>query len=197
MTEQQKVSRKEQILQCLASMLENPKAERITTASLAKAVGVSEAALYRHFPSKARMFEGLIEFVEETVFSRVNMIARGDDSALNQCHQILSLLIIFAERNPGISRILNGSALTGEHERLNERVSQIFVRVDSQLKQILREAEVKEGLKLSVFVPVAANMLLAMAEGRIQQFVRSNYAIKPSENWEHQWGALTKGLVAG
>jgi len=196
MSEQQKLSRKEQILQSLASMLENPKAERITTASLAKAVGVSEAALYRHFPSKARMFEGLIEFVEETVFSRVNMIARSDEPALTQCQQILSLLLIFAERNPGISRIMTGSALTGEHERLRERVGQMFVRIDSQIKQILREAEVKEGLKLSVFVPVAANLLLAITEGRIQQFVRSNYAIKPTENWEHQWQAITRGLAS-
>jgi TetR/AcrR family transcriptional regulator len=196
MTEQQKISRKEQILQCLASMLENPKAERITTASLAKSVGVSEAALYRHFPSKARMFEGLIEFIEDTIFTRVSMIVReSEDTGIVQCQKILGLLLFFSEKNPGISRILTGSALTGEHERLGERVGQLFNRLDTQIRQILRESEVKDGLRLNLHNPASANLILAFAEGRIQQYVRSNFEVLPTEHWENQWQVLINGLV--
>lgn len=135
------ISRREQILQALAHMLETSPGARITTAGLAKTVGVSEAALYRHFPSKAKMFDGLIEFIEETIFERIAVILREDNSAMGRCEKILGLLLTFAERNPGISRILTGDALTGETERLRTRVTQLFDRLETQLKQILREAE--------------------------------------------------------
>ncbi len=172
-------------------MLEANPGERITTARLATAVGVSEAALYRHFPSKAKMFEGLIEFVEESVFSRVNLILKEESSALARCHKILVLLLGFTERNPGLTRILTGDALAGETERLRGRVIQFYDRLESQLRQILREAELREGQRTAIPVNTAANLLLAAAEGRISQFVRSEFKRSPTENWEDQWQLLT------
>ncbi len=139
-----KVSRSEQILQALARMLESNHGQRITTAALAKEVGVSEAALYRHFPSKARMFEGLIGFIEETIFSRANLISTSSSPAIRQCEQILTLVLAFVERNPGMARILTGDALAGETDRLRHRVNQFFERLETQLKQIMREAEYRK-----------------------------------------------------
>ena len=126
MTETVKTSRREQILQCLVAMLENQPGSRITTAALAKNVGVSEAALYRHFPSKAKMFEGLIDFIEETIFSRTNLITHSDAPSIRQCEQILTLVLTFVERNPGMARILTGDALAGEHDRLRNSIHQFF-----------------------------------------------------------------------
>ncbi len=193
-TKTPKVSRKAQILQCLAAMLEATPGGRITTAALAKEVGVSEAALYRHFPSKAKMFEGLIEFVEDAIFSRVSLILREETQALNQCRQILALLLGFCENNPGITRILTGDAITGESDRLRQRVIQFFGRLETQLKQILREAEMKEGKRTQLTVSETAGMILALAEGRICQFVRSGFERSPTEYWEDQWGLLSQSL---
>ncbi|WP_372776954.1 nucleoid occlusion factor SlmA [Litorivivens sp.] len=185
-------SRKQEILEALARMLEANPGDRITTAKLAEAVGVSEAALYRHFPSKAKMFEGLIEFVEESIFSRVQVITAEDSDALSRCYKILSLLLVFTERNPGITRILNGDALAGETARLRARVQQFYDRLETQLKQILRDAEVREGLRPMITVSAAANLLLASAEGRICQYVRSEFKRRPTEYWEEQWQLLTQ-----
>ena len=187
-------SRREQILQALAHMLEVSPGERITTAGLAKEVGVSEAALYRHFPSKAKMFDGLIEFIEATIFERVAIILREENSAMGRCEKILALLLTFAERNPGISRILTGDALTGETERLRTRISQFYDRLETQLKQILREAELREGVRTSVTVATAANLLMATVEGRIGQFVRSGFRRRPTEFWQDQWPVLMEGF---
>jgi len=187
-------SRREQILQALAHMLETSPGARITTAGLAKTVGVSEAALYRHFPSKAKMFDGLIEFIEQTIFERITLILREDNSAMGRCEKILGVLLTFAERNPGISRILTGDALTGETERLRLRVSQLFDRIEAQLKQILREAELREGVRTVVTVSTAANLLMAFAEGRIGQFVRSEFKRRPTEYWQDQWPVLMEGF---
>lgn len=187
-------SRRQQILQALAHMLETEPGGRITTAGLAKTVGVSEAALYRHFPSKAKMFESLIEFIEETIFERVTLIQREEPSAMGRCEKILGLLLAFAERNPGISRILTGDALTGETERLRVRVNQFFERLETQLKQILREAELREGVRTTVTVSTAANLLMAVAEGRIGQFVRSDFKNRPTEYWQDQWPVLMEGF---
>lgn len=190
-----KISRRDQILQSLAHMLEVAPGARITTAALAKEVGVSEAALYRHFPSKSKMFEGLIEFIEETIFSRVNLIANDANAdALESCNKILLLLLSFCERNPGITRLLTGDVLTGETERLRTRVIQFFDRIESQLKQILREAEMREGVRPVISVAWAANLLLATAEGRISQYVRSEFKRSPTESWEEQWPVLTHGF---
>jgi len=190
----QKVSRKDQILQCLASMLEANPGARITTASLAKEVGVSEAALYRHFPSKAKMFEGLIEFIEETVFSRINRVLAENEQAQGRCQDVISLLLTFAEKNPGMCRIMTGDALAGETERLRNRVAQFFDRVDTQLKQILREAELREGKRPAIPEAVASTLLLAFAEGRIRQFVRSEFTVKPTDQWDTLSGALSKAV---
>lgn len=191
---QQKISRKDQILQALASMLEASPGGRITTAALAKEVGVSEAALYRHFPSKAKMFEGLIVFIEESIFSRITIILKEETSAIEQCQQMLHLLLIFSERNPGLTRIITGDAITGESDRLRERIIQFFNRFEMQLKTTLREAEIKEHKKTLLPAGQTANLILSAAEGRICQYVRSGFERKPTEHWEGQWGLLSKQL---
>ena len=187
MVKPQKISRKDQILQALAHMLETSPGVRITTSALAKEVGVSEAALYRHFPSKAKMFEGLIEFIEETLFSRIALILDDEPEALRRCEKILTLLLTFCERNPGLTRIINGDALAGEPDRLRHRMIQLFDRLETQIKQILREAELNEGLRTRSTVGTTSNMILALAEGRISQFVRSEFKRKPTDQWQDQW----------
>ena len=187
---EKKPSRRQQILEALADELEKHPGERITTAGLARAVGVSEAALYRHFPSKAKMFEGLIEFIEESIFSLINRILKEESSALKRCENILSLLLGFSERNPGLTRILSGDILTGETERLRIRVSQFYERVETQLKQVLREGEMNKELTLTIPVQAQANLLLAVVEGRIIQFVRSGFKRSPVEQWNNQWALL-------
>jgi TetR/AcrR family transcriptional regulator len=194
MTTEKKVSRKEHILQALAIMLENQPGGRITTAALAKEVGVTEAALYRHFPSKAKMFEALIEFVEEVVFSRINVILQESQDVQERCEQIVSLLLIFSERNPGITRILNGDALIGEHERLQVRIVQFFDRVETQLKMVLRDGELQQKIGTRVQAPAAAALMLTYIDGRMSQFVRSTFKRKPTEHFATQWSFLTQAL---
>lgn len=189
-----KPSRRQQILQSLARMLETSPGARITTAALAREVGVSEAALYRHFPSKSKMFEGLIDFIEETLFTRISRIIAETEQAETSCQRILGLLLTFAERNPGITRILTGDALTGETERLHSRVIQLFDRLETQLRQLLREAEIKERIRPQLPPGSAANLMLATAEGRICQYVRSGFKRKPTDNWNDQWGCLAGTL---
>lgn len=188
-------SRREQILQGLALMLEEDSGKRITIAALARQVGVSEAALYRHFPSKARMFEGLIEFIEQTLFERIGRILEEVPEALPRCGQILTLVLAFAEKNPGLSRLLGGDALTGETARLRQRIHQLFERLETQLKQVLREAELREGRRPSLPIPAAANLLVAQVEGRIAQYVRSDFRHRPTEHWDDQWPVLSAGLL--
>ena len=187
---EKKPSRRQQILEALANELEIHPGERITTASLARAVGVSEAALYRHFPSKAKMFEGLIEFIEESVFGLINHILKEEPSSLKRCENILSLLLGFSERNPGLSRILCGDVLTGETERLRTRVSQFYERLETQIKQVLREGEMNKELNLTIPVQAQANLLLAIVEGRTIQFVRSGFKRSPVEHWNNQWAVI-------
>jgi TetR/AcrR family transcriptional regulator len=186
--------RRQQILEALAQMLEANPGNRITTAGLAKQVGVSEAALYRHFPSKTKMFEGLIEFIEDTLFSRINIILGEEQTAAQRCEKMLMLLLVFTERNPGLTRILTGDALTGETERLHQRVAQLFDRFETQLKQVIREAELREGLRPSIPLPAAANLLMAAAEGRISQYVRSGFQRLPTTEWAKQWELLMGGF---
>ncbi|MDO6685742.1 MULTISPECIES: nucleoid occlusion factor SlmA [unclassified Agarivorans] len=192
-----KSNRREQILQALARMLETSHGQRITTASLAKEVGVSEAALYRHFPSKARMFEGLIEFIEETLLSRINLIQEEQKDTLNRCQHILMLLLGFAERNPGLSRILTGDALQGEHERLRARVSVLFEKIEVQLKQVLRERRLREGQGFLIEENSLATLLLAYTEGRISQYVRSEFKLEPTAQFDTHWGFLKQQLIQG
>ena len=188
--EKKKINRKQQILECLALMLQDCPGERITTAKLAGKVGVSEAALYRHFPSKARMFEGLIDFIEESIFSRINLILTDHKETLVRCHHILHVLLIFAERNPGMCRILSGDALMGENERLRGRVHQFFEKLESQFKQVLRERKLREGKAFTINEVALANVLVAFAEGKISQYVRSGFDKKPSEHFNEQWQFL-------
>ena len=189
-----KPSRKDQILQSLATILEQSPGQRITTAGLAKHVGVSEAALYRHFPSKAKMFEALIEFIENTIFSRITQIMSEEMQADKRCEMILGLILTFSERNPGITRILTGDPLAGETERLRQRVTQLFDRIEAQLRQIIREMPLRGEQKTSTDPIVAANLLLSLVEGRIGQYVRSNFERKPTTEWDAQWQVIREGL---
>ena len=189
-------SRREQILQALALMLEEDSGKRITVAALARQVGVTEAALYRHFPSKARMFEDLIAFIEESLFARIGRLLEEEQEALPRCAALLTLLLGFAEKNPGLSRLLDGGVLTGETARLRTRIHQLFERLETQLKQILREAELREGRRPRLPASAAANLLLATAEGRISQYVRSDFRRRPTEHWADQWALLSAQLLS-
>ena len=186
-----KINRRAQILQALASMLQTNPGQRITTAKLAAHVGVSEAALYRHFPSKARMFEGLIEFIEETLFSRINKINNEEKDSTTRCQLILRLILGFAEKNPGITRILNGDALMGEQDRLRDRIAQLFERLETQLKQVLRERKLREGKSLPAEEAIIANFLICYVDGRINQFIRSKFTRRPTEGFNDQWQLIS------
>jgi len=189
-------SRKQLILETLARELESNPGDRITTAGLARAVGVSEAALYRHFASKARMFEGLIAFAEESVFARINQILEEEKGTEARCAKVVYLLLGFADRNPGITRVLLGDALVGERERLLERVQQFFERVDVQLRQVLREAAMRGDAQLQLEPEAAASLLTAFIEGRLHQFQRSRFSRPCLEQWESDWALLRAGLFA-
>ncbi len=190
----EKVSRKQQILESLAHELEKSPGERITTAGLAKAVGVSEAALYRHFASKAKMFEALIAFAEESVFSRINRIIEEDKATSSRCANVFYLALRFADKNPGITRVLLGDALVGETERLQTRVDQFFSRLESQFKQILREAEMRDGLRLALPVDSASTLIVSVIEGRMHQYLRTHFKRAPVTQWEEHWQVLQHGL---
>lgn len=187
-------NRRQQILEVLARELESHPGDRITTAQLARACGVSEAALYRHFPSKARMFEDLIRFAEDSVFGLINRILVEQPLAVQRCEHMLFLLLSFSERNPGITRILIGDALIGENERLRSRVAQFFERVETQWRGVLREAVVAERPRLRLSVQAAANLLLTVIDGRMTQFVRSGFHSRPTAHWQEQWTTLAAAL---
>ncbi len=194
MSENIRQNRKQQILEILALQLEQNPGTRITTAGLAKAVGVSEAALYRHFASKAKMFEALLDFSEDSVFGLITSILEQEKDAIKRCEKIVQLLLGFSERNPGITRILVGDALVGENERLRRRVHQFFERLETQLKQILREANLNEGARLVGSIDAGANQMLAHVEGKMSQFVRTSFKKKPTEYYQEQWQSLRRGL---
>jgi len=185
-----KVARKQLILEALARELELNPGGRITTASLGRAAGISEAALYRHFASKAKMFEGLIDFAEENIFARINQIMQEEQDTRLRCGQLLYLLLAFSDRNPGITRVLLGDALVGETDRLLTRVGQFFARLETQLRQILREGELREGRSAEPGAGVLANLLLAIVEGRMHQYLRSRFKTSPLAQWEEQWQSL-------
>lgn len=192
MTTTKKTNRRDEILQALAEMLEsNEGASRITTAKLAKQVGVSEAALYRHFPSKAKMFEGLIEFIEESLFSRINRIIEEEKDTLKRIELLLKLLLAFAERNPGLTRIMTGHALMFENERLRNRVNQIFERIELQFKQILRERMLREGKAFPVDEAILSAQLISQVEGSFCRFVRSDFKYQPTANFNEHWALFS------
>ena len=176
--------RRLQILQVLAEMLQNPKGERVTTAALAAKIEVSEAALYRHFASKAQMFEGLISFIEQTVFGLINQINQKEESGLAQARGILQMLLFFAEKNPGMSRVLLGDALLQEDDRLQERITQVLDRVEASLKQALRIAQTQGGNWAQLGqeeVSIRAAMLMSFILGRWHRFARSGFKKLPTE----------------
>ncbi|BCE00727.1 nucleoid occlusion factor SlmA [Marinicellulosiphila megalodicopiae] len=191
---ERKISRREQILQCLARMLEHSPGNRITISKLAKEVGVSEAALYRHFPSKTKMFEGLIIYIEESIFSRINIILQDENSTVVRCQLILNLMLGFAQNNPGMCRILIGDALAGEDDRLRVRVAQFFERVELQLKQVIREAQIRDQQSVQLPNTVCANLMLCLVEGRISQFVRSEFKKMPMQDWDLNWQGLHRAI---
>jgi TetR/AcrR family transcriptional regulator len=175
--------RRVQILQTLATMLEQPGAERITTAALAAKLDVSEAALYRHFASKAQMFEGLIEFIESSVFTLVNQINEREEQALSQVRKVLTVLLQFGEKNPGMTRVMVGDALVFENDRLALRMNQFFDRIESQLRQSLRAAAEAAGSATpTVDANARASVLTAFAVGRLQRYARSGFKRSPTEH---------------
>ena len=178
--------RREQILQTLAAMLEQPGTERITTAALAARLQVSEAALYRHFASKAQMFEGLIDFVETSVFGLVNQIGEREPAGPARAARIVAMVLQFGEKNPGMARVMVGDALVYEHERLQQRMNQLFDKLEAALRQCLREGAAENGAALTpdADAQLSASVLTAFMVGRLQRFARSGFRRAPTERLE-------------
>ena len=177
--------RRVQILQALATMLEQPGAERITTAALAAKLDVSEAALYRHFASKAQMFEGLIEFIESSVFTLINQIMERDADAVQKAARIVTLVLQFGEKNPGMTRVMVGDALVFENERLQQRMNQFFDRIESSVRQVLRDAaQAQQSATPTVDAQVRAALLVSFVQGRLQRHARSGFKRSALEHLE-------------
>lgn len=190
-----KRNRREEILQALAQMLQSSDgSQRITTAKLAANVGVSEAALYRHFPSKTRMFDSLIEFIEDSLITRINLILQDEKETLNRLRLILLLILGFAERNPGLTRIMTGHALMFEQDRLQGRINQLFERIEVQLKQVLREKKMREGTGYTCDETLLASQLLAYCEGMLSRFVRSEFKYRPTQDFDTRWPLIAAQL---
>jgi TetR/AcrR family transcriptional regulator len=179
--------RRLQILQTLATMLEQPGAERVTTAGLAAKIGVSEAALYRHFASKAQMFEGLIDFVDQSVMGLIRQVTDREPAGPQQAGRIVALLLQFAEKNPGMSRVMNGEALAFEHDRLQERINLLFDKIEAQLRQSLKIADTPTP---SADAQVTASVLVAFMQGRLQRYARSGFKRLPSEHLQAALGRM-------
>lgn len=191
-----RVDRKQQILEVLAAELETRPGTRVTTASLARAVGVSEAALYRHFASKAKMFEALIEFAEDSVFGLISQILAEHRDAESRCRHVMLVTLRFAEKNPGIARVLLGDALVGENERLRLRVAQFFDRLETQFRQIAREARMEDLERAPILPNALAGLMVNILTGKIDQFVRSGFEVTPTTYWDEQWPVLVRGAFA-
>ncbi|CAI0877919.1 nucleoid occlusion factor SlmA [Serratia proteamaculans] len=197
MAEKEKIkrNRREEILQALAQMLESSDgSQRITTAKLAANVGVSEAALYRHFPSKTRMFDSLIEFIEDSLITRINLILQDEKETFNRLRLILLLVLGFAERNPGLTRIMTGHALMFEQDRLQGRINQLFERIEAQLRQVLKERKLREGKGFIVDETLLASQLLAFCEGMLSRYVRSEFRYRPTQEFDGRWPLLAAQL---
>jgi len=190
----QKPSRREAILHALLGLLENDPGARITTSVLAKSVGVTEAALYRHFPSKRKMFEALLEFAEDAVFSRCQVILQEQEDVRVRLQQLMHLVLVFAERNPGLCCVLTGDALVGENEALRKRASQFFERLETQVRQTLKEGEIRQGLRPRTSATRGADFVLVFIEGRIQRFIRSSFSRMPSTDFDENWGLVAEAV---
>jgi len=182
--------RRLQILQTLAGMLETPQGEKITTAALAAQLACSEAALYRHFASKAQMYDALIEFIEQSLFSVVNQITSTESQGLRQVEAIIALLLRFAQKNRGMTRVLIGDALVNENERLQTRINTLLDRIEAALKQALRIAATQENLKPDADFGALANLLRCYVVGRWEQYARSGFTREPLTQWPQQWPML-------
>ena len=183
--------RRVQILQALATMLEQPGAERVTTAALAARLDVSEAALYRHFASKAQMFEGLIDFIEQSVFGLINQLGEREPDAIQRARKLVVLLLQFGEKNPGMARVMVGDALVFENERLQQRMNLFFDKIESALRQNLREVAVLASAAApTVDAQADASVITAFCMGRLQRFARSGFKRSPSESLDHSLGLL-------
>ena len=190
----QKPSRREAILHALLQLLESDPGARITTSVLAKSVGVTEAALYRHFPSKRKMFEALLEFAEEAVFSRCQVILQEQGDVRVRLQQLVHLVLVFAERNPGLCCVLTGDALVGENEALRKRASQFFERLETQVRQTLKEGEIRQGLRPRTSATRGADFVLVFMEGRIQRFIRSSFSRLPSTDFDENWELVAEAV---
>lgn len=188
--------RKDQILQTLAQMLENPAGEKVTTAALAARLKVSEAALYRHFRGKAEMFEGLIEFIEQTLFALINRITGEEKSGVRQLEAMLGVMLAFAQKNRGMTRVLVGDALVNEDERLLARINQLHERLEAALKQALRFGVSQGEIAQEVDIAAQANLMMSFVTGRWHQFARSGFKRDPVELWGKQWRQLMEGVIA-
>ena len=188
--------RKHQILQTVAQMLENPAGEKVTTAALAARLSVSEAALYRHFRGKAEMFEGLIEFIEQTLFALINKITGDEKSGLRQLEAIMGVMLAFAQKNRGMTRVLVGDALVNEHDRLQLRINQLHDRLEAALKQALRFGVSQREFAQEVDITAQANLLMSFITGRWHQFAKSGFKRDPVELWPKQWRQLMEGVIA-
>ncbi|HBZ16783.1 nucleoid occlusion factor SlmA [Pantoea sp. NPDC088449] len=191
-----KRNRREEILQALAQMLESSDgSQRITTAKLAANVGVSEAALYRHFPSKTRMFDSLIEFIEDSLITRINLILKDEKETLTRLRLIVQLILGFGERNPGLTRILTGHALMFEQDRLQGRINQLFERIEVQLRQVMREKKMRDGEGFQNDETLLASQLLAFCEGLLSRYVRSEFRFRPTADFDSRWPLMAAQLV--
>ena len=188
--------RKDQILQTLAQMLENPAGEKATTAALAARIKVSEAALYRHFKGKAEMFEGLIEFIEQTLFGLINKITSEEKSGVRQVEGIIAVLLAFAQKNRGMTRVLIGDALVNEDDRLQSRINQLHDRLEAALKQALRFGVSQKEIAQEVDIAAQANLIMSFVTGRWHQFAKSGFKRDPAELWPKQWRQLMEGVLA-
>ena len=188
--------RKHQILQTVAQMLEQPAGEKITTAALAARLDVSEAALYRHFRGKAQMFEGLIEFIEQTLFALINKITSEEKNGLRQLEAIIAVMLAFAQKNRGMTRVLIGDALVNEDVELQVRINQLHDRLEAVLKQALRFGVTQKEIAGDVDVTAHANLLMSFVIGRWHQFAKSGFKRDPLELWNKQWRQIMEGVIA-
>jgi TetR/AcrR family transcriptional regulator len=188
--------RRDQILQTLAQMLENPAGEKVTTAALASRLGVSEAALYRHFKGKAEMFEGLIEFIEQALFGLINRITGEEKNGVRQVESIVTLMLAFAQKNRGMTRVLIGDVLVNEDERLQQRINQLHERLEAALKQALRFGASQNEIAQDVDIGAHANLLMSFVIGRWHLFAKSGFKRDPAELWAKQWRLLMEGVIA-
>src|SRR5688500_9432626 len=188
--------RKDQILQTLAQMLENPAGEKVTAAALAKRLEVSEAALYRHFSGKAQMYEGLIEFIEQTLFALVNKITSEEKSGTRQIEAIVGVLLGFAQKNKGMTRVLIGDALVHEDEKLQARINQLHDRLEAALKQAVRFGVTQQEIAADTDAAACANLILSYVTGRWHQFAKSGFRRDPVELWNQQWQQMMQGVMA-